>query len=245
MSDIIKSFRFQKVQKHVLMSLVDSTLYFAAPSTLNDPDDCQIDIVSAITRAIPKTSGKRRALLRDIQQQSIISRIQQDLPNMGVCCFSIKMDNSLMWSHYADSHKGVCLHYEIPTEFLNSNEKIGWAPVTYRNNPLTHWLISKMDEEWDANRTCLEIMRCVLAMKRKAWRYEKEGRLLRFSSGPIEIPREFLKQICFGLNTPYADKALLINIVSKNYRNVHFLKMIRDLDADTGVCPVVETLPMA
>ena len=244
MSDTIESFRFQKLQKHVLSSLVDSTLFFAAPPTLNDPHDCQINIAAAITRALQNTSGKRQALLREILRLDIIAQIQHDMPNMGVCCFSLKPNNSLMWSHYADSHKGVCLYYEIPTDFLAPNQILGWAPVIYRNNPLTRWLVNEIDEDLEAAVASLEIMKRVLTMKSKAWSYEKEGRLLRRSSGLLEIPRQFLKQVIFGLNTPDADKRLLIKIVSTCYENVQFFKMIPDSDADTGVCPVVETLPM-
>lgn len=224
---------------------MDSTLYFAAPPTLNDPHDCQIDIGAAIGRAISKTSGKRQALLGQILKLGLVSLIQKDLPNMGVCCFSRKLDNSLMWSHYADSHKGVCLCYEIPTAFLSPNQIHAWAPVTYRNNPLTHWLVHELDEETHAGEAAIEITKCVLTMKSRAWSYEKEGRLFRHSSGLVELPREFLKQVCFGLNAPAADKRLIMNIVSTCYEHVQFAKMIRASEADTGICPVNESLPMA
>lgn len=36
-----------------------------------------------------------------------------DLKNrILVSCFSLKNDSLLMWSHYADSHKGVCIEYD-------------------------------------------------------------------------------------------------------------------------------------
>lgn len=33
-----------------------------------------------------------------------------------LACFSGKNDNQLMWSHYADSHKGICLVYEFESD---------------------------------------------------------------------------------------------------------------------------------
>lgn len=150
-----------------------------------------------------------------------------------------------MWSHYADSHKGVSLYYEIPTDFLSPNQILGWAPVIYRNNPLTHWLIDEIDEDLDATDASIEIMKRAQSMKSEAWSYEEEGRLIRLSSGPVEVRREFLKQVCFGLNTPDADRQTLIKIISTSYENVQIVKMIPNSDADTGVSPVVETLPMA
>ena len=59
------------------------------------------------------------------------------------------------------------------------------------------------------------------------------------------LRHEFLKQICFGLNTPEADKRLVISIVSARYEHVQFVKVIRNADADTGVRAVVETSVVA
>lgn len=245
MKRMIKTFRFQKIRKHLLSSLVDSTLYFAAPPTLNDPDDCQIDIDAALARAISKTSGKQQNKLMEIRDLGFLPLVQQDLPNMGVCCFSLKLDNSLMWSHYADSHRGLCLYYEIPEEFLSPNQIHAWARVTYHNNPLTRWLVNELDEDLDAGEACIEITKIILAAKSRAWSYEKEGRLFRHSSGLVEVPREFLKQVCFGLNTPDVDKRLITSIVSANYENVQFAKMTRHSNTDTGVRAVVEFDPVA
>ena len=96
MDNMIRTYRFQGVRKYVLSSLVDSTLYFSAPPTLNDPHDCQIDIGAALTRGIQQTSGKRQILLREVEESGYVAKIQNDLPNMGVCCFSLELHNSLM-----------------------------------------------------------------------------------------------------------------------------------------------------
>ena len=32
----------------------------------------------------------------------------------GVLCFSRSWNNILMWSHYADQHKGICLGFDVP-----------------------------------------------------------------------------------------------------------------------------------
>lgn len=45
----------------------------------------------------------------------------------GFISFSGRYDNSLMWSHYADSHKGVCLRFDFPIGrhgYLNANEEV-------------------------------------------------------------------------------------------------------------------------
>jgi hypothetical protein len=32
-------------------------------------------------------------------------------------CFSRTSSNILMWSHYGDNHKGICLGFDVPDEF--------------------------------------------------------------------------------------------------------------------------------
>jgi hypothetical protein len=36
----------------------------------------------------------------------------------GALCFSRSWHNPLLWSHYGDKHKGVCLGFDVPDEFL-------------------------------------------------------------------------------------------------------------------------------
>ena len=31
----------------------------------------------------------------------------------GICCFTARCDNSLMWAHYANDHKGRCVKYNF------------------------------------------------------------------------------------------------------------------------------------
>lgn len=39
--------------------------------------------------------------------------------DLGFISFSSDFSNSAMWGHYADSHKGVCLQFDIPVSFVN------------------------------------------------------------------------------------------------------------------------------
>lgn len=45
-----------------------------------------------------------------------------------------------MWSHYADQHRGIALHYDFPIDFLNNPDEIfGVAPVKYGTNTVSDW----------------------------------------------------------------------------------------------------------
>ncbi|TOQ62498.1 hypothetical protein CGG93_22215, partial [Vibrio parahaemolyticus] len=48
-------------------------------------------------------------------------------------CLADKPDNNLMWSHYANSHKGFCLEWDVT--------KINAEPVTYQRKIATFELL--------------------------------------------------------------------------------------------------------
>lgn len=126
-----------------------SRLYFARPDTLNDPFDCQVDIVKSLKNAISQSTGSEREtlnrLLSSNELRKEFEKVQEDLKNAGVYSSSslsnqnlASIDNSLMWSHYADNHTGVCLVYAIPKSFIedSANNFYGIVRVNYCYNPL-------------------------------------------------------------------------------------------------------------
>ena len=43
-------FKFRAINKHLIESLVNPSLYFARPDTLNDPFDCRLDLRGTFKR---------------------------------------------------------------------------------------------------------------------------------------------------------------------------------------------------
>lgn len=41
-----------------------------------------------------------------------VEAIAAKMQHQGIACFSAKVDDLLMWSHYADGHRGFCLEFE-------------------------------------------------------------------------------------------------------------------------------------
>jgi hypothetical protein len=57
--------------------------------------------------------------------------LKESLPK--VCCFSGKVDNILMWSHYADSHKGICLRFRSVKDWENRELGEYYLDFDYRD----------------------------------------------------------------------------------------------------------------
>lgn len=94
-------------------------------------------------------------------------KVQREVFNAqgGIICMSADWQNTLMWGHYADNHRGVCLVFDC-------NEAL-WQPVEYQNErrptPKTFGKNSyrEMDEA-DFRKLAL--------MKSNQWIYENEYR---------------------------------------------------------------------
>jgi len=99
----------------------------------------------------------KEALLLAIDESHLKAFQSSYRSDLGVCCFTTDPLHELMWSHYADSGKGVWL------EFRFKNNPEIWKkniPVSYSNKRIS------VNNEIDRFKA--------LFRKRTSWRYEKE-----------------------------------------------------------------------
>ncbi len=217
MSDSYKLFKFRRIDKNLAMSLTNGGIWCAKPETLNDPFDCQIDLRKSFANAAARSTGSRRELLLHIfNAANLIEDWTKKFKSAGVCAFSFSNQNSLMWSHYAENHKGVCLLYKFPESYFNdpANKIIGVSKVTYGNNILTEWL-GATDLIADTDNFRSELTKVYLTSKSELWAYEDEVRILSFSEGLLKLPAGSLVQVCFGLQTPKADIDFVVGLASR------------------------------
>jgi hypothetical protein len=97
----------------------------------------------------------------DKDAQSLLKKVVDALQTErhGVLCFSESWQSTLMWAHYGDKHKGMCLGFEIEdNSFLTKIEYI------------SELLPCPIDFSKEMLETCLNV-------KYSGWEYEKEHRL--------------------------------------------------------------------
>lgn len=237
-------YKYRPINKNLIDSIVKNELYFSEPSQLNDPFDCQIDIKKSLSKAIEVTTEtKKENLILLLEETDGLDEWQTNIKQFGICSFSLSregniLSNPLMWSHYADEHKGVCLYYEFPNEFINyeKNKIIGIAEVEYSYNPLTEWFIENADVfgEWGIEKFFFELGKNTLRNKSLPWKYEEEVRIVRPNKGTFEIDPKSLKQICFGLNTSTEDMELIKKITHHTNNNVSFCQATHG-ETDFGI----------
>jgi len=226
-----RCFKYKAIDKYLIDTLVNSTLYFSSRERLNDPFDSKIDIKELITSLLDRelSPDKKTTLERIKNDSKFFQRFDTGYKDFGICSFSIDLTETLMWSHYAESHRGVALEYCFPLEFLdNPLDIVGVAPVIYERNTVSEWLLENvLLFEQDRFKFVTELLKCVLTAKAPAWSYEKEGRIIRPKSGLFTVSRSFLKGITFGLRTSASDISLIRSISEKYYDEIAFNKVLR------------------
>ena len=97
--------------------------------------------------------------LKDRKFRKAIRETKQKLSkSKGILCFSKTWKNPVLWSHYADKHKGLCLGFEVDNKLLGKVDYVDTRlPVPPQLND--------------------EFMRKLLFTKFKHWEYEQEYRV--------------------------------------------------------------------
>jgi hypothetical protein len=237
--------KFRRINESFQKSLENSELYFAHPDQLNDPFDCRVDILDSLDRAIRSASASKRDQLKGLcewMNDSVnINQLKSFIENVGVCSFSLELENTLMWSHYADNHRGVCLNYGFPKSFFDDtkDEVLGIVKVDYGLNPLSDWFLKEVFKKYiPCDNFIRSLIKKAFTVKAELWQYEKEVRIVRKNAGIQTIDKQFLKQICFGLATPDTDIALVKNIIGQGGYDIDLFKMTRSTSTDFGLEPL-------
>jgi len=231
-------FKFRSIDKYLLKSLVHSEIYFARPNRLNDPFDCRVDIRQSLENAISKSSSPTKERLEQLRGLSdFLDKVQSDIAAMGVCSFSLALENPLLWAHYADAHKGICLTYHFSEQFFyeNADHILGIVQVDYEINPLSEWFVESGATIRDFDEFGISLIKKALTVKSKPWKYEEEIRILKKEDGSYAIGKEHLVQVCFGLETPETDINLIRRLLDQDGYEVQLCRISRRDDADFGL----------
>lgn len=170
-----KLFRYRDISEHNIDNLANNKIWLSKPQLFNDPFDTilNVDIEEMILLKIGKkeilsTMPKkmREKLFLDafpqmhVEQDKIINSLITLRKTYCMACFSEKVNNLLMWSHYADHHKGICIEYSF--EDLQNIETGFLLPILYKK---------KFDNH------LININKTNFFSKAYDWRYEKEWRI--------------------------------------------------------------------
>lgn len=152
-----------------------------------------------------------------------LEKIKDFKNSLGIYSLSSTFSEELMWAHYANSHKGFCIEYEIPKlkDKYCAPKMVNEIEVDYQECPQT----LTYEDIKDQTKT----LKKLFATKSLKWIYEKEVRLVFDSFDVKEYHPSALTGIYFGTMFPKDKKQLMINSLTN--RDVSFYEMYRENDS--------------
>lgn len=214
-------YSFRTVNLYTLQDLINEEITVSNPALFNDPFDCLfyhfMEKVnnSYDNRALIKSFGKIR--IRSFAHDSFFNRRSFQTEERKIKPYI----DILMWSHYADSHKGICVLYNF--KFGVSQSRRDVSSNFFKEEYF------KEDEIVDIGNDTKIGLEVGFLKKSKCWEYEDEVRLLYFdpkcNADFIHVPLDGAKvsAIYFGLYC----SSKHVDMVKKIFENtgVRFYKM--------------------
>jgi hypothetical protein len=125
----------------------------------------------------------------------------------GILSLARRKDNILMWSHYANSHKGFCVG--LDTSLLFDSIQGMLSHVHYSNE------FPQLELFGNPTLTMMDL----LTTKSRLWNYEKEIRLTKHNASRqvFKLPKETFKEIIIGMNMPKVHSDVIILLVKRRF----------------------------
>jgi hypothetical protein len=193
---IRRLYHYEKFNSAYLVDvLVGQRVHCADPAALNDPWDCRpwfddeaLDNPNAVDELInwffsfqptsPVSEEQVRATQEEIRtnpeyRRQILDRFSKDflkvIPDRWkLYCLTPVPDSTLMWSHYAENHTGICLEFALDNAVFGSAQEVTylasypkWTPHSLMTGDGPHVLLTKSDD----------------------WQYEREYRVIGLGEG--------------------------------------------------------------
>lgn len=242
-------FRYRDVNKNTAREIINKKIWHSNVSGLNDPFEFPItvsweDFDSTEVKTIIAYNNCFEFLTHDQlleiymkfgleKLSNVILENLERIPNalydhyssLLVCCFSKRPDSPLMWSHYANGMKGICIAYD--RNILESSEGFTLQDVIYNKTPFKFdysdlkFIPAKGSYSgYDLKNSEYQIFSAKLVrlksysylfQKHERWEYEEELRTI-FNPG----------EACHGTLLPIPDNSVRAIIVGEKISPAYF-----------------------
>jgi hypothetical protein len=194
-------YKYHALTHYTMDGLRQQKLWFGPPAGFNDPFDCAQPVVRArlgddelqvvFDRCVSSPKAPRRELeaqyikagrftdefhtmARSRLQVVLKERAEVQRHQRGVTCFAESNTDLLMWAHYADGHRGVCLEFDTRSEFFAKTTQVAYSDDYPEIGAA---------EIFDNDPTAL--LRIMIGTKSECWKYEREWRVAHMEANKL------------------------------------------------------------
>lgn len=162
-----------------------------------------------------QTNSTARNYYISILKGDILELLRPEMSSWGIFSLSKKWDCPLMWSHYANEHRGLCIEYDVSDHLFERIEPVDYRePRSIKVSDLIKWKVD-MSDEAEQN-----IFRTTFFVKAPQWRYEHEWRGMSKTHGIADAPVK-ISAVYFGLR---CDSSIITATVKLHARSEHPVK---------------------
>ncbi|WP_318513328.1 DUF2971 domain-containing protein [Photobacterium leiognathi] len=212
-------FKFRTFSQTSFDILNNQELWFALPKSLNDPFECLFDD-DEVKKKLAKFPQ-----MTEHRIEKIASDLRSTFESLGVCSFSRARKNQLMWSHYANEHRGFCIGFNKKL-LLESHRNSIALDVNYQSEqPSIRKLFSGF--EFNPVSNALEgninhsVFSDIIRTKYTYWGYERETRILLPQSCALKFPHKAIRSVALGLRAEGPEVETLLEILKqKQWKHV-------------------------
>lgn len=196
-------------------------IYLSQASSFNDPFDCllycDVDKVCKSPKFIKimiaqYPSIKKSDIINNVEEikQFLSEKFQDD---MRVTCFSEVWKSILMWSHYADCHKGFCIEYD--TVGLSKTKRRLLFPVLYQEEQID---ITENIQNFTSSAGLI-----TMVSKALEWEYEREWRMISIRKDRQErfYFRKEIRSVILGLRCSKENREKVCKWALENGKEVY------------------------
>ena len=248
-------YKYRELSARTLDMIVGDTLYFADPSTFNDPldtrpslkADIEEDELERVVRILAeqRTRAELQAAARTMslkgvktedfiekrirgQADRLIAEIEYNATNpdydpetalswllsryiesellrryeKGIVSFAEQDSCPLLWSHYGDQHRGICIGYSVPSLSEGDVYRVeyGGSRIVLASD-----VSVMLNGDGSARRRVDE---AVLLQKAASWEYEREWRLI--GNRGLQGSRLKMEEVIFGMRCKSSAKYAIV-----------------------------------
>jgi hypothetical protein len=196
-------FRFEKITLQTLRNLKAQIIHLGSPRNFNDPYDCALGaILGELTDEdlarllggikVDAEDATIKEMYKAQTRNTLTELAEKFLDKRGVSCFTESNDNLLMWSHYADGGRGMCLEFSKVENLFEKAKKVTYSDAIPKVSLGSLLVDEQYDQIVDLYRT-----------KSSHWQYESEWRVIHETAGTNWIyETSSLVGLYFGPNVP-------------------------------------------
>ena len=217
-------YSFRRFNDYSMDDLINNKITVCPSKNMNDPFDSIINLWSN-EKQLKKTCKEHKHVKN-------LSRSFDDFRIRSFCNGETEeaLKNLLMWSHYADEHRGYCIKYKLSKHFIKQKE----------NDSFEHMFLKPIIYRKDKDKVDISEMTTIntdlaFATKHESWGYENEVRLIVYNPNKEDafygIPLDkdsCIEAIYFGCRCEQKTINTIKNLFSKTDTPPMFYKMKSD-----------------